>query len=79
LNARPIVTCTRLLDARAPSISWASLLRPYGLDGTSGCSSVSGSLPGRYTIAIYRGQTTPAQTDNQSAAAQKSFVVEFVP
>jgi hypothetical protein len=39
-----------------------------------------GSLkPGRYTIAIYRGQTTPAQTDNQSAAAQKSFVVEFVP
>jgi len=38
-----------------------------------------GSLkPGRYTIAIFKGQT-PAQTDNQSAAAQKSFVVEFVP
>jgi Putative zinc-finger len=38
-----------------------------------------GSLkPGRYTIAIFKGQT-PAQTDNQSTAAQKSFVVEFVP
>jgi hypothetical protein len=38
-----------------------------------------GSLkPGRYTIAIFKGQT-PAQTDNQSAAAQKSFVIEFVP
>jgi hypothetical protein len=38
-----------------------------------------GSLkPGRYTIAIFKGQT-PAQTDNQSAAARKSFVVEFVP
>ena len=38
-----------------------------------------GSLkPGRYTIAIFKGQT-PAQTDNQSAAAKKSFVVEFVP
>jgi hypothetical protein len=37
-----------------------------------------GSLkPGRYTIAIFKGQT-PAQTDNQSAAAKKSFVVEFV-
>jgi hypothetical protein len=37
-----------------------------------------GSLqPGKYTLVIYRGQT-PAQTDNQSAAAQKSFVVEFV-
>jgi hypothetical protein len=38
-----------------------------------------GSLkPGRYTIAIFKGQTS-AQTDNQTAAAQKSFVVEFVP
>jgi len=38
-----------------------------------------GSLkPGRYTIAIFKGQTA-AQMDNQTAAAQKSFVVEFVP
>jgi hypothetical protein len=39
-----------------------------------------GSLrPGKYTLVIYRGQTPPAQPGNQSAAAQKSFVVEFVP
>jgi hypothetical protein len=39
-----------------------------------------GSLqPGKYTLVIYRGQTPLAQTDNQSAAAKKSFVVEFVP
>jgi hypothetical protein len=38
-----------------------------------------GSLkPGRYTIAIFKGQTS-SQTNNQTAAAQKSFVVEFVP
>src|ERR1700721_2931290 len=37
-----------------------------------------GSLqPGKYTLVIYRGQTL-AQADNQSAAAKKSFVVEFV-
>jgi hypothetical protein len=39
-----------------------------------------GSLkPGRYTIAIFKGQTPPAQAGNEGAAAQKSFVVEFVP
>jgi hypothetical protein len=39
-----------------------------------------GSLqPGKYTLVIYRGQTPSAQADNRSAAAQKSFVVEFVP
>jgi hypothetical protein len=39
-----------------------------------------GSLQtGKYTLVIYRGQTAPAQPGNQSAAAQKPFVVEFVP
>jgi hypothetical protein len=39
-----------------------------------------GSLkPGRYTLVIFRGETLPARSDNQSAAAQKPFVVEFVP
>src|SRR5271163_211004 len=38
-----------------------------------------GSLqPGKYTLVIFKGQT-PAQADNRSAAAQKPFVVEFVP
>jgi hypothetical protein len=38
-----------------------------------------GSLqPGKYTLVIYRGQTPPVQPGNQSAAAQKSFVIEFV-
>jgi Putative zinc-finger len=39
-----------------------------------------GSLkPGRYTIAIFKGQPPSVQAGNQGAAAQKSFVVEFVP
>jgi hypothetical protein len=39
-----------------------------------------GSLqPGKYALVIFKGQTPPAQSDNQSAAAKKPFVVEFVP
>ncbi len=39
-----------------------------------------GSLqPGKYALLIFPGQTPPAQNDNRTAAAQKSFVVEFVP
>jgi anti-sigma factor RsiW len=39
-----------------------------------------GSLqPGKYTFVIFKGQTQPGEADHQSAAAQKSFVVEFVP
>lgn len=39
-----------------------------------------GSLkPGKYTLVIFKGQTPAVQTDNQSAAAHRSFVVEFVP
>jgi hypothetical protein len=39
-----------------------------------------GSLqPGKYNLVIFRGQTPPAPADNRSPAAQKPFVVEFVP
>ena len=39
-----------------------------------------GSLqPGKYNLVIIRGQTLPSQADNRSAAAQKPFVIEFVP
>jgi hypothetical protein len=39
-----------------------------------------GSLqPGDYKLLIFRGQESPAQAGNQSPAAQKSFVIEFVP
>jgi hypothetical protein len=39
-----------------------------------------GSLQaGNYTLVIFRGQTPSALGDNRTAAAKKSFVVEFVP
>jgi Putative zinc-finger len=38
-----------------------------------------GSLqPGKYNFSIFAGQTLPAKGDGRSAAAQKSFTVEFV-
>ena len=43
MNARAMVTATRPC-VLVPSISWASLLRPYGLAGMSACSSVSASF-----------------------------------